>query len=134
MLSLSITVGSKRVVFSQQFHVKFGEEFSLVIQDRKKTASIRFIQKIDTPEPPSLPFLTPKPTSPYIKQDGAQDEEGLRYILGNFNKTKITTNPIPFYKKPEGGRYYFQISAMSISSEVDNPSTIWLYTITVYEE
>ena len=134
MLSLSITAGSKRVVFSQQFHVKFGEDFSLVIQDGEATASIKFIQKIDAPEPALVPFFSPKRPSAYLKQDGEKNEDGVRYILGNFNQTKITTNPIPFYKKPEGGRYYFQISAMSISSNVDDPSTIWLYTVTVYEK
>ena len=134
MLTMSIAIGSKRVVCSQQFHLKYGEAFDLMFQDNDKPFTIRFIQKIEAAEATLLPFSKPKHPASYIKPDDKTGEEGLCYILGNFNQTKITTNPIPFYTKPPTGRYYFQISAVSISSEVDNPSTIWIYTVTIYEE
>lgn len=135
MLSMSVAIGSKRVLCSAQFHVKYSDTFTLEFKDNGEPFNIKFIQKIDTPEYSLLPFRSTKPQPvAYIKVDDDAGSEELCYALHNFNQTKVATNPIPFYAKQPNGRYYFQISAISISSEVDDPATIWLYTVTIYED
>ena len=131
---LSIAVGSRRVLCSQQFHVKYCEGFSLTFSNNEEEITIRFVQKIEEPKPRLLPFSNFNPSAPHLKVAEEQESEDLCYELVNFNQTKITTQPIPFYSKQPSGHYYFQLSAMSISSELNDPETIWLYTATIYED
>ena len=142
LFKMSITVGDKEVrevIYSQQFHVKYGEKFTLSFQDDENSECvlIRFIQEIYKPFINVAPFDFDKDKSlPYVDFDEkrSQDYDCLCYILHNFNQTSITTNAIPFYTANPSGFYSFQLSAMSISDELNNPETYWLYTVTIYKE
>ena len=134
MLSMSVSTETKRTLCSEQFHLRYGEGFSLTFNDDGEPLTIRFVQKIEAPKPSLLPFSKANSALPHINVADNKENADLCYELVNFNQTKITTNPIPFYAKQPSGHYYFQITAMSISSEVDNPDTIWLYTATIYED
>lgn len=137
MLKMSITVGTektRKVLYAQQFHVRYGESFIFTFQDdEERTFSIKFTQKINKKNDFKLfPFFQDT-HSPYFEVDKSSSYEELCYILGNFNQPKVTTNLVPFYAKMPLGHYCFQLSAISISEEVNNEETIWLYTVTIYE-
>ena len=131
---MSVAIGTKRVLCSQQFHVKYLEGFSLTFQEGEVQFTIKFLQKVEEPKTKLLPFSGFNPSAPHIRVANEPESEDLCYELVNFNQTKITTQPIPFYTKKPSGHLYFQLSAMSISSELDNPETIWLYTAAIYED
>lgn len=133
---MSITIGEdrvKKVICSQQFHVRYGESFVLTFQNDGKPFSIKFIQKIEPKKVKLLSTLKYEAPPPEIEVDKELSNEDLVYVLKNFNQTKVTTNPIPFYAKEQFGHYSFQLSAFSISDAITNKDTIWLYMVTIYE-
>ena len=133
---MSITVGDKEVrevIYSQQFHVRYGETFSFTFQHDGKTVTVQLTQKIYKPILNVTPFTNNE--SPYIDFNEKESSDSLLcYVLHNFNQIKITTNPIPFYTAKPSGYYCFQLSAVCISDELDNPETYWLYSVTIYKE
>ena len=136
MLKMSVAIGEdrvKKVVCSQQFHVKYGESFVLTFQNDGEPFSIKFIQKIDPKKVRLLSTLKYEAPPPEIEVDKELSKEDLVYVLKNFNQTKVTTNPIPFYAKEPFGHYFFQLSALSISDVITDEKTIWLYTVMIYE-
>ena len=130
MLKISVKVGepARRVLASYQFHVRYGEPFLLEFGEAGEKFAIRFEQEIEEPKLSLLPFKQ-QATEPQIEIDAASTSEEIRYVLINFNQTKVTTNTIPIFTHTQ---YSFQITAISINDEVNNPETIWLYTITIY--
>lgn len=118
MFDATTTVGHKKVISCQQFHVVFGESFTLDLEIEDSILSIKFTQE----------FVSDK--EPYLHMKATRSDSEIHYILGNFNKHQITSSLITFFAK-QGKTYSFQITASCTSSEIRS-TTVWLYSIVLY--
>lgn len=121
MFDVTVKVGNKRVLWSRQFHVAFGEplEFTVTIDDI--TLPMAFSQDFEPAKP-----------EPSLLMKAITEKEGLHYILRNLNQHEVSTGFIPFYHRDKK-TYYYQLTAKSLGIEITSTST-WLYTMVFYEE